>query len=95
MTMIKFLKEVITHMADETLFSLDDVLSYITDKADHAVAELKEGSTLRTEIQKADHALSASDLDRIVNNAFDTAGKYGKSVASYLSAVLEASRMGL
>jgi len=82
-------------MADEKLISLDAVFSHIMDRAKQAVGELKEVSALLTDIQKADHTLSDSDFDRIVNNAFDTAGKYGKNVTVYLSAILEASRMGL
>lgn len=82
-------------MADKTLFSLDDILSHITGKAKQAAAELKEVSTLLAQLQKAGNTLATSDPGRMMNNAFDTAGKYGKSVTAYLSSVLEASRMGL
>lgn len=81
-------------MADKKLFSFDLILSHLTDRAKQAVTELKEINSLLSELRRADHTLSKTDLKRIGDNAVDTAGKYGKNVSDYLSAVLDASRMG-
>lgn len=63
-------------------------------KTKEAITELKEVNTLLTEISKANDKLSKSDLDKIGNNSFDVASKYGKSATDYLSGVQEASRAG-
>ncbi len=81
-------------MNDNNTFSLDAVLSRIQSKARQAAGELKEVNRLLTELQKADHSLSGADLERILNSAFDNAGKYGQTVTDYLSSILEAARMG-
>ncbi len=76
------------------LFTIDSAVDHITAKAEQAAAELKEMDALLNEIQKADRSLSRSDLDRIAQNAFDLAAKYGRNVTDYLHTVLEASRAG-
>lgn len=81
-------------MSENKLFDLDSAVEDITDKAKQAMEELKEVDTLLHEIQKADRSLSRSDLDRISQNAFDLAAKYGRNVTDYLNAVLDASRAG-
>ncbi len=78
----------------ENLFTIDSAVDTITDKTRQAVTELKEMDALLSEIQKADRSLSRSDLDRIAQNAFDLAAKYGRNVTDYLHTVLEASRAG-
>ena len=64
------------------------------EQSQEAICKLKEIDTLLTEISKENNKLSKSDLSNIVNNSFDTAGKYGKTATDYLSAVQEASRAG-
>lgn len=81
-------------MSIRQLFTLDSAVEKLTGKAKQAVEELKEADTLLHEIQKADRSLSRSDLDRISQNAFDLAAKYGRNVNDYLNAVLDASRAG-
>ena len=78
----------------ENLFTIDSAVDTITDKTRQAVTELKEMDALLSEIQKADRSLSRSDLDRIAQNAFDLAAKYGRNVTDYLHTVLDASRAG-
>ena len=81
-------------MSDKQLFTLDSAVENITEKAKQAIEELKEVDTLLNGIQKADRTLSRSDLDRISQNAFALAAKYGRNVADYLNTVLDASRAG-
>jgi len=81
-------------MSNKQLFNLDLAVEKLTGKAKQAAGELKQVDTLLHEIQKADRSLSSSDLDRISRNAFDLAAKYGRNVADYLNAVLNASRAG-
>ena len=59
-----------------------------------AVSELKEIDTLLNEIGRANTGLSSSDLARIGNGSFDTAGRYGRKAADYLSELRDASRAG-
>ena len=59
-----------------------------------AVSELKEIDTLLNEIGRSNTGLSSSDLARIGNDSFDTAGRYGRKAADYLSEVRDASRAG-
>ena len=59
-----------------------------------AVSELKEIDTLLNEIGRSNTGRSSSDLARIGNDSFDTAGRYGRKAADYLSEVRDASRAG-
>ncbi len=59
-----------------------------------AVSELKEIDTLLNEIGRSNTGLSSSDLARIGNGSFDTAGRYGRRAADYLSELRDASRAG-
>lgn len=59
-----------------------------------AVSELKEIDTLLNEIGRSNTGLSSSDLARIGNDSFDTAGRYGRKAADYLSELRDASRAG-
>lgn len=74
--------------------SVSSVVMLLVSKIKNAITELKEVNTLLTEISKANDKLSKSDLDKIGNNSFDVASKYGKSATDYLSGVQEASRAG-
>ena len=74
--------------------SISSAVMLIVSKTRNAISELKEINTLLTEISKANDKLSKSDLNKIGNNSFDIASKYGKNATDYLSGVQEASRAG-
>lgn len=74
--------------------SVSSAVMLLVSKTKNAISELKEINTLLTEISKANDKLSKSDLDKIGNNSFDIASKYGKNATDYLSGVQEASRAG-
>lgn len=74
--------------------SVSSAVMLLVSKTKNAISELKEINTLLTEISKANDKLSKSDLDKIGNNSFDVASKYGKGTTDYLSGVQEASRAG-
>lgn len=74
--------------------SVSSAVMLLVSKTKNAISELKEINTLLTEISKANDKLSKSDLDKIGNNSFDVASKYGKGATDYLSGVQEASRAG-
>ncbi len=69
-------------------------VNFLISNTKIAFSELKEINTILTEISKTNDTLSKSHLSEIADNSFDTAGKYGKSAADYLTGVLEASRAG-
>lgn len=75
-------------------FSLSSGVTFLISKAKDAMTELMKVNTLLTEIQKTANQLSKSDLTKISSNAFDTANKYGKSAADYLTGLLAATRAG-
>ncbi len=58
-----------------------------------AVTELKELNNILTEISKTSD-LTATQLERLGNSAFDTASKYGKKASDYLTGVQEMYRAG-
>lgn len=70
------------------------VLTTIIEKMKEAAKELKELDAILTQIGNTNTALSASDLQKIGENAFTTASKYGKTASDYLAEVQEASRVG-
>lgn len=74
--------------------SVSSGVMLLISKTKDAISELKEINTLLTEISKANDKLSKSDLNKIGNNSFDIASKYGKNATDYLSGVQEASRAG-
>lgn len=74
--------------------SVSSAVMLLVSKTKNAISKLKEINTLITEISKANDKLSKSDLDKIGNNSFDVASKYGKGATDYLSGVQEASRAG-
>ena len=74
--------------------SVSSAVMLVISKTKNAISELKEINTLLTEISKANDKLSKSDLNKIGNNSFDIASKYGKNATDYLSGVQEASRAG-
>lgn len=69
-------------------------MTFLTTQVRQALSDLKEVDTLLTEISKANDRLSKSDLDRIGDEAFDIASKYGKKATDFLSGVQEMSRAG-
>lgn len=74
--------------------SISSAVMLVVSKAKNAVSELKEVNTLLTEISKANDKLSKSDLEKIGNDSFEAASKYGKKATDFLSGVQEASRAG-
>ena len=58
-----------------------------------AMTELKEINTILTEISKTSE-LTISQLEKLGDNAFETASKYGKTASDYLTGVQEMSRAG-
>lgn len=74
--------------------SVSSAVMLVISKTRNAISELKEINTLITEISKANDKLSKTDLEKISNNSFDVASKYGKNATDYLSGVQEASRAG-
>ncbi len=74
--------------------SLNTVVTLFLSKTKNAVKELRQVDTLLTQISVSNERLSRSDLERIGNNAFSIAGKYGRSAADYLTGVQEALRAG-
>ena len=54
----------------------------------------EEVDTLLTQIAKENNRLSKADLEKIGNDAFGIASKYGKSAADYLTGFQEATRAG-
>ncbi len=76
------------------LFSLSSGVSLLVSKTQDTISELKDMDTLLTKIGRADSRLSQSDLEKLGNDAFQAAGKYGKKAADYLAAIQDASRAG-
>ena len=74
--------------------SLQRAIDLVIDKTREAVNELKEIDTLIVEISKANDTLTQKDLERIKDNSFGTASKYGKKATDYLLGVQEMSRAG-
>ena len=62
-------------------------------KANEAVTELIELDSILTEISKTSN-LTNKQLKELGNNAFDSASKYGRSAADYLTGVQEMYRAG-
>lgn len=59
-----------------------------------AMDELKQIDTILTQTAKANAALSKADLAKLGNEAFDIAGKYGKTAVDYLSSVQSMYKFG-
>ena len=74
--------------------SFGSALTNIIDQTKEAVTELKELDTLLAEIGRTNSKLTKSGLSRLKDNSFETAGKYGKDAADYLSAVNDALEAG-
>ena len=60
----------------------------------NTLSDLMEVDTILTQIAKENSRLSKIDLEKIGNDAFDIASKYGKSAADYLTGFQEAARAG-
>lgn len=69
------------------------VLSTGVYKFKSAVSELKEIDSILTEISKTSD-LTAAQLEKLGNSAFDSASKYGKTAEDYLTGVQEMYRAG-
>ncbi len=74
--------------------SFGSALSSVVSQTKETINELKEIDTLLMEIRKTDSSLSKTDLTRFKDLSFETAGKYGKKAADYLSAVNDALSAG-
>lgn len=70
------------------------IASLATKQFVNSAKELKEINTLITEISKANEKLSKSELNKIGDNSFGVASRYGRKATDYLSGVQEASRAG-
>ncbi len=69
-------------------------LSILISNIKKAITELKEVDAYITDISNANDSLLKSDLQDIINNAFEAASKYGKTAANYLSDIKEAFHNG-
>lgn len=74
--------------------SVSSGIGALVSRTKEALSELKEVDTLLTQIAKENNRLSKADLEKIGNDAFDTASKYGKNAADYLTGFQEAARAG-
>ena len=87
-------------MSDKNVLSLKDLLSpssilrLLTAGAKKTVTELKELNTLITQIGRENASLSMEDLDRLSQSSLETASRYGRNAADYLSEVSRAFRTG-
>ena len=66
----------------------------LVSRTKEALSELKEVDSLLTQIAKENDRLSKADLEKIGNDAYDIASKYGKSAADYLTSFQEAVHAG-
>ena len=73
--------------------SVSSAIMFAVQKTREAVKELKELDNILTEISKTSD-LTASQLERLGDSAFDTASKYGKKASDYLVGVQEMYRAG-
>ena len=69
-------------------------INALVSRTREALSELREADTLLTQIANENNRISKAELENIGNSAFDTASKYGKSAAGYLTEFREASRAG-
>ena len=73
--------------------SVSSAIMFSIQKTREAVGELKELDSILTEISKTSD-LTARQLERLGDSAFDTASKYGKKATDYLTGVQEMYRAG-
>lgn len=73
--------------------SVSSAVMFGIQKTREAIGELKELDSILTEISKTSD-LTASQLERLGDSAFDTASKYGKKASDYLTGVQEMYRAG-
>lgn len=69
------------------------ILQQIPDLIGQSVSELKEMDDILTEISKTSD-LTNSELKELGNTSFESASKYGRTAADYLTGVQEMSRSG-
>ena len=91
-TLNKHLSEVAKNISN--CFSAGVAANLLISNTKKAISELKEMDSLLTKIGTTNNRLSKSDLEKIGDNAFDVASKYGRTATDYLSGVQEASRAG-
>ncbi len=82
-----------------TLTSLKTLISELKgiaglDRLQDAITDLKEINTLLTQLSKSGSYVTKSSLEQLKHESFEVSGKYGKTAASYLSDVQEASNAG-
>lgn len=73
--------------------SVSSAVMFGIQKTKQAVGELKELDNILTEITKTSD-LTATQLERLGDLAFDTSSKYGKKASDYLTGVQEMYRAG-
>lgn len=73
--------------------SVSSAIMFGIQKTREAVVELKELDNILTEISKTSD-LTATQLERLGDSAFETASKYGKKASDYLTGVQEMYRAG-
>ena len=74
--------------------SVNSAIMFLFSKTKNAISELKGVNTLLMEISKTNDKLSKSDLEKIRNDSFDIASRYGKTATDYLAGVQEAASAG-
>lgn len=74
--------------------SAGSAVTLLVTKTKEALSELKELDTILAELNRNNRGLSRTALQDLEDHAFETAAKYGRSAADYLSGVLSASRSG-
>ena len=73
--------------------SVNSAVMFGIAKAKEAVSELVEIDSMLTEISKSAN-LTEKQMEKLGDNAFEAASKYGKSAADYLAGVKEMYRSG-
>ena len=73
--------------------SVNSAVMFGIAKAKEAVSELVEIDSMLTEISKSAN-LTEKQMEKLGDNAFEAASKYGKSAANYLAGVKEMYRSG-
>ncbi len=90
------LKQIFSDASQSLLsfFSTGSAVDLLITKTKDALSELKKTDEMLTKISKTNRSLSKSELEKIGNEAYKTADKYGISSNDYLSEVYQASLSG-
>lgn len=75
------------------MINLNNVLYELVSKIKLAITEIKELDTMLTEISKRSD-MTGTEKKQFAADAYDTAGKYGKTATDYLSGVRQMNRSG-